>query len=102
MNGIFDGKGFESVTKTQGSCSKSGCNACNFKGIKFGSAQYGSVVYPFYNRYLPRNDSRRLRRPMRVPNCNDMYNIREETELPPTNRTYMDYIRDGNLSLIHI
>ena len=37
INGVFDGKGLELVTKTQGSCSLEGCNACNFSGYNFGS-----------------------------------------------------------------
>ena len=32
INGVWDGKGFEQVTKTQGSNSLAGCNACKFKG----------------------------------------------------------------------
>ena len=63
INEIFDGKGLESVTKTQGSCSLEGCNACQFGGIRFGDSRYGSVVYPFYSSYLPLNDPKRLKRP---------------------------------------
>ena len=32
INGVWDGKGFEQVTKTQGSNSLAGCNACKLKG----------------------------------------------------------------------
>ena len=60
INGIFDGKGFEQVTKTQGSCSHEGCNACNFPGFSFGVGHRHSVVYPFYNQYLPQDDLPKL------------------------------------------
>ena len=95
VNGIFDGKGFEQVTKTQGSCSHEGCNACNFSGYSFGSGHKQSVVYPFYNQYLPSGDSRREKRPTQVQHSSLLYNIRDETLPPPINRTYADYIRDG-------
>ena len=49
VNGIWDGKGFEQVTKTQGTGSHRGCNACEFTGITFAH----SVCYPFYSKYLP-------------------------------------------------
>ena len=32
INGVWDGKGFEQVTRTQGSNSLYGCNACHFPG----------------------------------------------------------------------
>lgn len=51
VSAIFDGKGFEQVTKTQGSASLEGCNACDFPGFWFGHGKSGSVVYPFYSRY---------------------------------------------------
>ena len=50
ISAIFDGKGFEQVTKTQGSASLQGCNACDFPGFWFGHGKSGSVVYPFYSR----------------------------------------------------
>ena len=66
------------MTKTQGSCSKAGCNYCYFKGVKFG----GSVVYPFYSSYLSSDDVRRRKRPTNVLHSNLMYR-RDETEPPP-------------------
>ena len=36
INGIWDGKGFEQVTKTMGSNSGHGCNVCDFGGVHFG------------------------------------------------------------------
>jgi hypothetical protein len=77
VSAIFDGKGFEQVTKTQGSVSLQGCNACNFPGVWFGHGKSGSVVYPYYSRYLDINDPRRLKRPLRVPHCNAMYNLKK-------------------------
>ena len=75
VNGIWDGKGFEQVTKTQGGSSLIGCNACTFPGISFAH----TVVYPFYSRYLPFNDPRRLKRPTQiVKNYKLMYNYRDE------------------------
>ena len=99
VNGIFDVKGFEQVTKTQGSYSQDGCNACNFQGYSFGEGSRKSVIYPFYNQYLPMNDSRRKKRPTQVRHSSVMYNVRDETLPPPINRTYADYIRDGNTFL---
>jgi len=61
VNGIWDGKGFEQVTKTQGTGSLRGCNACDFPGITFA----GTRVYPFYSRYIHADDPRRLKRPPR-------------------------------------
>ena len=57
VNGVWDGKGFEQVTKTQGACSVKGCNACDFPGLTFAR----TVCYPFYARYLPADDPRRLK-----------------------------------------
>ncbi len=91
VNGIFDGRGFEQVTKTQGGGSNAGCNTCDFQGVSFGK----SVTYPFYSRYLPINDLRRLKRPLQVPNASLMYNLRHEQENPPVDRTYAEYIADG-------
>ena len=53
INGIWDGKGYEQVTKTMGSNSQHGCNVCDFHGIYFGNTQ----KYPFYYRYTSLNDS---------------------------------------------
>ena len=97
VSGIFDGKGFEQVTKTQGSVSLQGCNACNFPGVWFGHGKSGSVVYPSYSRYLDLNDPRRLKRPLRVPYCNAMYNLATEVEVAPVDKSYANYIRDGSL-----
>ena len=52
ISAIFDGKGFEQVTKTQGGSSLVGCNVCTFPGLWVGHGKSGSVVYPFYSRYL--------------------------------------------------
>ena len=97
VSAIFDGKGFEQVTKTQGSVSLQGCNACNFPGVWFGHGKSGSVVYPYYSRYLDINDPRRLKRPLRVPHCNAMYNLRTEVDIAPVDKSYANYIRDGSL-----
>ena len=91
VSAIFDGKGFEQVTKTQGSVSLQGCNACTFPGIWFGHGNSGSVVDPFYSRYLSMNDPRRLKRPLlRIPHCNAMYNFKTEIDPPPVEKTYAD------------
>ena len=92
INGIWDGKGFEQVTKTMGGQSTEGCNACDFQGIYFGAAQ----KYPFYSRYTDENDPRRLKRPTGLRNHNSMYNAQVVVEPPPLNKTYADYIRLGN------
>ena len=97
VNGIFDGKGYEQVTKTRGSCSLEGCNACDFPGYKFGKGPTGSVVYPFYSRYLLSNDSRRLKRPLRVKYASNMYNISTEINNPPIEKTCENYIGAGKL-----
>ena len=92
VNGIWDGKGFEQVTKTQGTGSHRGCNACEFPGITFAH----SVCYPFYSKYLPADDTRRCKRPPRgVPKFDLMYNLRSEFEGPPEPFNYDDYIADG-------
>lgn len=54
------------------------------------------MVYPFYSSYLSSDDVRRRKRPTNVLHSNLMYNIRDDTEPPPTIRTYSDYLRDGN------
>ena len=95
VSAIFDGKGYEQVTKTQGSASLEGCNACDFPGFWFGHGKSGSVVYPFYSRYLQINDTRRLKRPQHVPHFNAMYNLKNEFDPPPINRSYANYVRDG-------
>ncbi len=33
VNGIWDGRGYEQVTKTQGGGSHKGCNACDFSRV---------------------------------------------------------------------
>ena len=86
VNGIWDGKGFEKVTHTQGGASLEGCNACDFGGYYFAR----TVTYPFYSRYTSPGDPRREKRPGPY-----MFNLRHETELPPINRTYDDYVTDA-------
>ena len=72
VNGIWDGKGFEQVTKTQGGGSHKGCNACDFPGTTFAH----TVCYPFYSKFLPTHDPRRLQRPPRiVPNYSLLFNL---------------------------
>ena len=87
VSASFDGKGFEQVTKTQGSVSLQGCNACDFRGVWFGHGKSGSVVYPYYSRYLDINDPRRLKRPLRIPNSNAMYNLTTEVEVAPVDKS---------------
>lgn len=99
VNGIFDGKGLELVSKTRGSCSLEGCNTCNFSGYSFGVGKQKSIIYPFYNSYLHEEDTRRLKRPLNVEHARLMYNIRTEINPSPMDRNYDDYIRDGNLYL---
>jgi hypothetical protein len=86
VNGIWDGKGFEKVTHTQGGASLEGCNACDFGGFYFAN----TVTYPFYSRYTDLEDHRRQRRPGPY-----MFNIRHESLPPPVNRTYEDYVVDA-------
>ena len=88
VNAIFDGKGYEKVTHTQGGASLEGCNACDFGGYSFAS----TVTYPLYSRYTELNDPRRQKRP--APN---MYNIHVENQPAPTNRSYEDYVTDATL-----
>jgi hypothetical protein len=88
VNGIWDGKGFEMVTKTMGAGSLKGCNVCNFEGVYFGK----TMKYPFYGRYAPTGDSRRDKRPSGVRNASVMYNV-ESTQLArPKVRTYAQYV----------
>ena len=91
VNGIWDGRGFESVTKTQGGGSLAGCNACHFPGLRFANTS----VYPHYSSYLPENDNRRLKRPVNVPNHSLMYNIANNIVKPPIDRSYDEYIAAG-------
>jgi hypothetical protein len=92
VNGIWDGKGFELVTKTQGGASHKGCNACDFTGITWAK----TVVYPFYSKYLPVDDVRRNKRPPRiVPNYQFMYNYRTEIATTPRMFNYAEYIAAG-------
>ncbi len=56
VNGIWGGKGSKQVTKTQGTGSRRGCNACDFTG---GITFAHSVCYPFYSKYLPTDDHRK-------------------------------------------
>ena len=103
LNGIWDGRGFEQITKTQGAGSLAGCNACNFEGVRFA----GTCVYPNYSRYLLPNDPRRLRRPLNVPNADLMYNLSTEILAPPVDRTYASYLSNAqslseNIALDHV
>ena len=91
VNGIWDGRGFESVTKTQGGGSLAGCNACHFPGVRFAMTS----VYPHYSSYLPADDKRRMRRPVNVPNQSLMYNLGHNISEPPEDRNYEDYIAAG-------
>ena len=75
INGIFDGKGLELVSKTRGSCSLVGCNTCNFSGYSFGVGKQKSIIYPFYNSYLQNDDTRRFKRPRNVEHASLMYNF---------------------------
>ena len=93
VSGIWDGRGFEKVTLTQGGGSLAGCNDCNFPGFTFAN----TVTYPFASMYAPIGDSRRLEElDNSVPNHHIKYNLLDETRLPPVNRTYDDYIRNGH------
>ena len=96
ISGIWDGKGYEMVTKTMGAGSLKGCNVCNFNGISFGE----TVKYPFYARYTLSTDTRRLRRPTGCPNANVMFNLKEVVEPPPQVRLYADYKHQG-LEVLH-
>ena len=90
VNGIWDGKGFEQVTKTQGGGSLKGCNSCDFPGITFA----GTRVYPFYSRYLPLNDPRRLKRPPRgIENHSLMFNLRNEDLGTPAGVKYFGIVK---------
>ena len=91
VNGIWDGKGYEQVTKTMGSNSSHGCNTCDFYGVYFGKTQ----KYPFYYRYSNLDDSRRLKRPTGVPNSSHMYNIETLITKKPTIRSYKQYVAQG-------
>ena len=91
VNGIWDGKGYESVTKTMGSNSLHGCQACDFPGINFG----GTIKYPFYSRYSPLDDTRRRRRPTHVPNSRHMWNLSDETNIAPRKRGYLQFIHQA-------
>ncbi len=91
VNGIWDGRGFEQVTKTQEAGSLAGCNVCHFLGVRFANTN----VYPHYNQYLPVDDTRRLRRPIRVPNHSAMYNMQRQVAGPPAERSYEKYILNG-------
>ena len=93
VNGIWDGKGYEKVTKTMGSGSINGCNVCDFHGIYFGHTQ----KYPFYYRYTNQGDSRRLKRPTGVQNASSMYNLESNVHTKPKVRTYAEYIHRGKL-----
>jgi hypothetical protein len=95
VNGIWDGRGFEQVTKTQGGGSLAGCNACQFPGFRFANTS----VYPFYSRYLPADDTRRFKRPLRVPNSSLMYNLEKEESEKPAERSYAEYIHNGTAFL---
>ena len=92
INGIWDGKGYEQVTKTMGSNSQHGCNVCDFHGIYFGNTQ----KYPFYYRYTTLNDPRRLKRPTGVANSSRMYNLESEITRKPIVRNYDTYLRHGS------
>ena len=91
INGIWDGKGFEQVTKTMGAGSLKGCNVCDFGGVHFGE----TIKYPSYARYTSLNDTRRLRRPTGCVNSNVMWNIENITDTRPRNRSYNEYIAHG-------
>ena len=91
VNGVWDGKGLEKVTFTQGSGALTGCNLCKFLGIRFA----GASVYPFYSSYLDMNDPRRLRRPTGTGHDRIMYNISDCKLYPPVTITYEQYIADG-------
>ncbi len=86
ISGVWDGKGFEKATFTQGGASYSGCNACTFPGVRFGR----TMVYPWYASYLDIDDNRRSKHPSQ--HC---YNIEECTLPAPRARTYSDYVASG-------
>jgi len=90
VNGVWDGKGFEKATFTQGGASYSGCNACNFPGVRFGR----TMVYPWYASYLNIDDKRRSKHPTQY--C---YNIGDCTLPVPLTRSYNDYETSGSAFL---
>ena len=92
VNGIWDGRGFEQITKTQGAGSLVECNACTFPGVTYAQ----SICSPYYSRYLEPDDSRRLKRPLNVPNRNVMYNLTGEVAIPPVERTYQSYVTNAS------
>ena len=54
------------------------------------------MCYPFYSRFLPPDDPRRLSRPSRnVPNYSLLYNLRTEVDTKPTFFKYDNYIKAG-------
>ena len=54
------------------------------------------MCYPFYSRFLPPDDPRRLSRPPRiVPNYSLLYNLRNEVDTKPRFFKYDDYIQAG-------
>ena len=96
VSGIWDGKGFEKVTKTHGSMSLEGCQACHFEGQSFARR----VVYPSYSRYLDINNPRRLFRPPNTVAHNKLLytclprnsKLNKEIRPPPTVKTYTEYL----------
>ena len=96
VSGIWDGKGYEKVTKTQGGSSGAGCNTCEFPGVYLAKTE----VYPFASMYCPAGDPRRLKRPpFPVKHHRIKYNLQDEFRLCPRLRTYTDYLRDGRAFL---
>ena len=75
-----------------GSGSLKGCNVCDFGGIHFGE----TIKYPLYARYTIPTDPRRLRRPSGCPNSIAMYNVQNITSQIPRDRTYVEYVEQGN------
>ena len=54
------------------------------------------MCYPFYSKYLPAEDPRRLKRPPRVvPNYQLLYNLRTEVDEIPAMFNYEQYVAYG-------
>jgi hypothetical protein len=89
----LDGKGLQTLTKTSGSVSYSGCNKCHFPGLRFANRQ----CYPYHRRYLDSNDRRRMK------TCHEELQLDpslqyhfEVVEPEPTPRTYQEYLANGH------
>ena len=80
-----------------GATSLAGCNLCHFEGRTFANRR----VFDGIRRYLPLNDTRRLKNSVRNGRDAVLHYSFDEKRKTPKKRTYAEYIASADIAMEH-